>query len=88
MTVSVAEGARRYFEQAIGENKRAQDSAPLNRREMEVGLHAWAGHRNTKAIEKCDDGERAHERQDAGSIAQERFTRIGFGELAGGRVRD
>src|SRR5690348_17570176 len=53
---------------------------------MEGGLHAWAGHGNTKAIEKCDDRERAQERQDAGSIAQERFTRIGFGELAGRRV--
>src|SRR5690348_1154581 len=54
---------------------------------MEGGLHAWAGHGNTKAIEKCDDRERAQERQNAVSIAQERVTRIGFGELAGRRVR-
>ena len=38
---------------------------------MQAGLHAWARHGNAKAIEKRDDSERAQQRQDAGSVAQE-----------------
>jgi len=38
---------------------------------MKIGLHTRTGDGDTEAIEEGDNGERAEERQDASSVAQE-----------------
>ena len=54
LPAAVAHGARRHFEDPVGQHVGAQDPSPLLRLDMQIGLNRGSRDGNRKAIEKCE----------------------------------
>ena len=54
LSVAVAQGARRDFENGVGDHIRTKHPSPLHRREAQIVLHRWTSHSDGKPIEEGD----------------------------------
>ena len=67
---AVAQRAGGDFEQRVGQDVRAQNPAPLRRRQVQVGADAGLGDRDGEAVEKRDGGDNRKQRKNAVALLQ------------------